>query len=92
MAFSSSFGVAVDRDTRAPARRRERREKFTEKGIEDLPVELQLKAGQRVNHSVFGTGVVVNSRPIKDDVRVTVAFSKEGVKTLLASMAGLEKI
>ncbi len=92
VAFSSSFGVAVDRDTHAPVRRRERREKFTEKGIEDLPVELQLKAGQRVNHSVFGTGVVVNSRPIKDDVRVTVAFSKEGVKTLLASMAGLEKI
>ena len=92
VAFSSSFGVAVDRGNMAPLRRRADREKFTEKGIEDLPEELQLKAGQRVNHSVFGTGVVVNSRPVNDDVRVTVAFSKEGVKTLLASMAGLEKI
>ena len=57
-----------------------------------MPVELQLKAGQRVKHSKFGTGVVVNSRPIRDDVRVTVAFSEEGVKMLMASMAGLEKI
>ena len=93
VAFSSSFGVAVDRDPIAGLRRRrEAREKFTEVGIEDLPAELQLKAGQRVQHSVFGTGVVVNSRPVKDDLRVTVAFSKEGVKTLMAGMAGLEKI
>ncbi len=93
VAFSSSFGVAVDRDpTAGLRRRREAREKFTEVGIEDLPQELQLTAGQRVKHGVFGTGVVVNSRPVKDDLRVTVAFSEEGVKTLMASMAGLEKI
>ena len=92
VAFSSSFGVAVDRDGFAPPRRREEREKFTERGLDEMPVELQLKAGQRVKHSKFGTGVVVNSRPIKDDVRVTVAFSSEGVKMLMASMAGLEKI
>ncbi len=92
IAFSSSFGVAVDRAPSAAARSRPRREKFTERGMQDLPIELQLKAGQRVKHSTFGTGVVVNSRPVKDDVRVTVAFSKEGVKTLLAGMAGLEKI
>lgn len=92
VAFSSSLGIAVDRDRSAPFRRREQREKFTERGLDEMPVELQLRAGQRVKHSMFGTGVVVNSRPIKDDVRVTVAFSKEGVKMLMASMAGLEKI
>ena len=92
VAFSSSFGIAVDRDRFAPSRRREEREKFTERGLDEMPVELQLRAGQRVKHSKFGTGVVVNSRPIKDDVRVTVAFSSEGVKMLMASMAGLEKI
>ena len=92
VAFSSSFGVAVDRDRFAPPRRREQREKFTERGLDEMPVELRLKAGQRVKHSKFGTGVVVNSRPVKDDVRVTVAFSEEGVKMLMASMAGLEKI
>ena len=92
VAFSSSFGVAIDRDRFALPQRRDQREKFTERGLDDMPAELQLKAGQRVRHSKFGTGVVVNSRPIKDDVRVTVAFSKEGVKMLMASMAGLEKI
>lgn len=92
VAFSSSFGIAVDRDPLAHSLRREQREKFTEQGLADMPVELQLRAGQRVRHRQFGTGVVVNSRPVKDDVRVTVAFSQEGVKMLMASMAGLEKI
>ncbi len=91
MAFDASTG-ANGSTGRTILRSRSQREKFTEAGIDELPEELQLKAGQRVSHSSFGTGVVVNSRPIKDDVRVTVAFSKEGVKTLLASMAGLEKI
>ncbi len=91
VAFDASTG-ANGSTGRTILRSRSQREKFTEAGIDELPEELQLKAGQRVSHSSFGTGVVVNSRPIKDDVRVTVAFSKEGVKTLLASMAGLEKI
>jgi DNA helicase-2/ATP-dependent DNA helicase PcrA len=90
------LGVAVERDPLARLQRRrearQKREKFTEAGIDELPSELQLKAGQRVKHNVFGTGVVVNSRPVKDDLRVTVAFSTEGVKTLLAGMAELEKI
>ena len=92
IAFSSSSGIAVDRPRFATSRRREQREKFTEQGIDDLPVEMQLKAGQRVKHSQFGTGVVVNSRPVNGDLRVTVAFSEEGVKMLMASMAGLEKV
>ena len=92
IAFSSSSGIAVDRPRFSSVRRREQREKFTEQGIDDLPVEMQLKAGQRVKHSKFGTGVVVNSRPVNGDLRVTVAFSEEGVKMLMASMAGLEKV
>ena len=92
IAFSSSSGIAVDRPRFSSVRRREQREKFTEQGIDDLPVEMQLKAGQRVKHSQFGTGVVVNSRPVNGDLRVTVAFSEEGVKMLMASMAGLEKV
>ena len=92
IAFSSSSGIAIDRPRFATSRRQERREKFTEQGIEDLPVEIQFKAGQRVKHRAFGTGVVVNSRPVNGDLRVTVAFSEEGVKMLMASMAGLEKV
>ena len=92
IAFSSRGGVAVDRRSKAASRPRPRRDKFTEQGMEDMPIELQFKAGERVRHSTFGTGVVVNARPVKDDVRVTVAFSKEGVKAVLAGIAGLEKV
>ena len=92
VAFASSSGIAVNSPRFVPTGRREQREKFTEQGIEDLPVEIQFKAGQRVKHSAFGTGVVVNSRPVNGDLRVTVAFSEEGVKMLMASMAGLEKV
>ena len=93
VAFSSSTGIAVERDRDLAIRQRKPREKFTERGIDNMPEELQFKAGQRVEHGKFGTGVVVNSRPVGEDVRVTVAFSsKAGVKILMASMAGLERI
>ena len=92
IAFSSSLGIAVDRGRSVPNTPRRQREKFTEKGIDTVPKDLQFKAGQRVKHGKFGTGVVVNSRPVNGDLRVTVAFSEEGVKMLMASMAGLERI
>ena len=92
VAFSSSLGIAVEREPSALSRRRREREKFTEQGVDDLPEEMQFKAGQRVKHGSFGTGVVVNSRPVDGDLRVTVAFSEEGVKVLMASMANLKKI
>ena len=92
VAFSSSTGIAIERGRLAPSRGRKEREKFTEQGVDDLPEDLRFKAGQRVKHSKFGTGVVVNSRPVDGDLRVTVAFSQEGVKILMASLANLEKI
>jgi hypothetical protein len=36
--------------------------------------------------------VVVNCKKVKDDSEVTVAFSGQGIKRLLASLAKLEKI
>ena len=66
--------------------------KFTEEDIEKVPSEIRFKAGERVKHDQFGTGVVVNARPLGDDLRVTVAFSDAGIKTLMSSMAHLERI
>jgi DNA helicase-2/ATP-dependent DNA helicase PcrA len=51
-----------------------------------------LKAGDRVRHSQFGDGVVVNTKKVKGDSEVTVAFSGQGIKKLLLSLAKLEKI
>jgi DNA helicase-2/ATP-dependent DNA helicase PcrA len=53
---------------------------------------VDLKAGDRVRHSIFGEGVVVSNKKVKTDNEVTVAFSGQGIKKLLLSLARLEKI
>jgi len=53
---------------------------------------IDLKAGDRVRHSIFGEGVVVSNKKVKTDNEVTVAFSGQGIKKLLLSLAKLEKI
>jgi DNA helicase-2/ATP-dependent DNA helicase PcrA len=53
---------------------------------------VDLKAGDRVRHSLFGEGVVVSNKKVKTDNEVTVAFSGQGIKKLLLSLAKLEKI
>jgi DNA helicase II / ATP-dependent DNA helicase PcrA len=49
------------------------------------------KAGDRVRHSQFGEGTVINLKTGKDDTEATVAFAGIGVKKLLLSFARLEK-
>jgi DNA helicase-2/ATP-dependent DNA helicase PcrA len=53
---------------------------------------LKLEIGDRVQHKMFGEGVVINCSPNKDDQEITVAFQGAGVKHLLLSLAPLEKI
>ena len=50
--------------------------------------------GDHVGHAKFGQGVVVAclETPTRDDFEVTVAFKGQGVKRLLATFAGLEKL
>ena len=48
------------------------------------------KDGDHVHHAQFGEGVVVSSRPVRDDHEVVVAFNG-GIKKLLASFAKLDK-
>jgi DNA helicase-2/ATP-dependent DNA helicase PcrA len=54
--------------------------------------ELRFKAGDRVDHGLFGQGIVLRSQPSGDDEEVTVAFAGKGTKTLLASFAHLRKL
>jgi DNA helicase-2/ATP-dependent DNA helicase PcrA len=58
------------------------------------PVEraLQFKPGDRVNHGLFGDGVVLKAELTIDDEEVTVAFPGKGTKTLLASFAKLRRV
>jgi DNA helicase-2/ATP-dependent DNA helicase PcrA len=55
-------------------------------------VVLELKAGDQVNHKIFGQGVVVSCSPNRGDHEVTVNFDGVGTKRLLLSLAPLEKI
>jgi DNA helicase-2/ATP-dependent DNA helicase PcrA len=52
----------------------------------------QFRSGERVRHSVFGEGIVIESLLRDGEEEVTVAFEGKGVKRLLASFAGLEKL
>ncbi|MBI2305567.1 MAG: UvrD-helicase domain-containing protein [Chloroflexi bacterium] len=50
-------------------------------------------AGDRVRHSRFGEGVVVNCTPARGDQEIVVAFKgPAGIKKLLLSFAPLEKV
>jgi len=56
-------------------------------------VVLELKAGDHVNHAMFGQGIVVNCMPSGGDHEVTIAFKGEaGIKKFLLSFAPLEKL
>jgi DNA helicase-2/ATP-dependent DNA helicase PcrA len=52
----------------------------------------QFKTGQKVRHSKFGEGTVIESRMTGGDEEVTVAFPGTGIKRLAVSLAGLELV
>lgn len=59
---------------------------------DSLHAELHLKPGDLVRHEAFGIGMVKSTEQVGDDVLVTVAFEKLGVKKLMLSLAPLEKV
>jgi DNA helicase-2/ATP-dependent DNA helicase PcrA len=51
--------------------------------------QARFQAGMRVQHPVWGEGIVLNSRLQDDDETVDVAFESVGIKRLAASLANL---
>jgi DNA helicase-2/ATP-dependent DNA helicase PcrA len=51
-----------------------------------------LRLGQRVAHTKFGEGVILNTEGQGPHTRVQVNFEREGVKWLVASYAGLRSV
>jgi DNA helicase-2/ATP-dependent DNA helicase PcrA len=65
-------------------------------GVVDRPIvpgERRYRDGDRVRHARWGDGIVVSSKLTRSDEEVTIAFRDPqiGRKTLLASLAGLER-
>jgi DNA helicase-2/ATP-dependent DNA helicase PcrA len=59
-----------------------------------VPGERRYRDGDRVRHARWGDGIVVSSKLTRSDEEVTIAFRDPqiGRRTLLASLAGLERI
>jgi hypothetical protein len=55
-----------------------------------IPGERFFRDNDRVQHPIFGIGIVVTSKLTRTDEEVTIAFVGVGVKTLAASVAKLE--
>ncbi|MDR1563853.1 MAG: UvrD-helicase domain-containing protein [Oscillospiraceae bacterium] len=49
------------------------------------------KAGETVEHSVFGTGVIMSASPMGNDTMLEIAFDKVGTKKVMANFAKLKK-
>lgn len=54
------------------------------------PTTTRYRSGQKVYHSKFGDGTVIESKLTGNDEEVTVAFPSIGIKRLAASFANLE--
>lgn len=52
----------------------------------------EVSMGLKVKHKKFGIGTIVSFSKADDDIKLTVAFDKNGVKTLMLSIAALEKL
>ncbi|MBV8630397.1 MAG: UvrD-helicase domain-containing protein [Silvibacterium sp.] len=76
---------------------------FSQRGVQvprsrpklDIPAptgKTGLKSGQRVRHPKYGEGVVFRREGEGEDAKVTVQFSKFGVKKLVEKFAQLERL
>jgi len=52
-------------------------------------IEARFKAGMRVRHSIWGEGIILDSRIQDNDETVDVVFESAGIKRLAASLANL---
>ena len=72
-----------------------KKEEYTTKIVNDaankdlLPIS-DATLGKKVKHSKFGIGTIVTVQQSGNDKKLTIAFDKQGVKTLLFSVAKLE--
>ena len=56
------------------------------------PSGVTYHVGDTVRHKSFGTGVILNAKPMGNDALLEVAFDKAGTKKLMANFAKLEKL
>lgn len=66
--------------------------KFGQVGAAATKSSVSYNTGDTVRHKTFGTGVVLSTNPMGNDVLLEVAFDRAGTKKLMANFAKLEKV
>ena len=59
---------------------------------DDLDENNGLRLGQKVNHHLFGDGVIINIEGRGDKTKVQINFDDEGIKWLVMQYANLTTI
>ncbi|NFP92478.1 DNA helicase PcrA [Clostridium sporogenes] len=52
----------------------------------------KITIGSKVKHKDFGVGTIVSMSKVSDDIKLTIAFDRRGVKILMLSMAPIEAV
>ncbi|OOF67247.1 DNA helicase II [Rodentibacter caecimuris] len=54
--------------------------------------QAEWRLGQKVQHTKFGQGTVINIEGTENNTRLQIAFQAQGIKWLIAHLANLEKV
>ena len=65
---------------------------FGQAGVAKAQPNVSYNTGDTVRHKSFGTGVILSTQPMGNDMLLEVAFDKAGTKKLMANFAKLEKL
>ncbi|HDK7168802.1 TPA: DNA helicase PcrA [Clostridium botulinum] len=52
----------------------------------------KINVGSKVKHKDFGVGTIVSMSKVSNDIKLTIAFDRRGVKILMLSMAPIEAV
>jgi len=78
---------------KVPASWTEKGDRATRRAAGKQPAKaMQYQTGDRVQHELFGAGIVIESKQAGDDEQVTVAFAGAGLKRLMASLAPHDQV
>ena len=62
-----------------------------EEGVKEIPMPV-FKTGDKIDHKIFGNGIIISLSGNSFDQEVVVAFKDAGVKRLLLGYAPIEKV
>ncbi|MBA5850861.1 DNA helicase PcrA [Clostridium sp. cel8] len=66
-------------------------ESIKKENTNKLKIE-DIKSGMKVKHNKFGIGTIVGVNKSGDDIKLTIAFDKRGIKNLMYGVAQLEAV